>query len=568
MVGFEFVNVTDPREVKKHSTKIRRHVMKDIGKSRRKPKARDRRETKIIDEPAPDANAEIHSLGMAQGGGSEVEEVDAQRYTNRAIQSLRSSGHLSSMLYPFKMNEERLHLARYMVEEARYYYKPFRFAWLSMGLKDPASWYITLANAIIFRGLAHVPKGKGKPEFYTNEDAIKYYARSLESITARIQNGTEQKDDGLVIAVLGCGSVGNFDRMIIHLNGLKRLVHSRGGLEELTDPFLRLMISWYDLSAASYFDSRPTFRVPRGSFTDIDTGEDTKYLDSVLSRWNSECTTIGDITSAIRATAAVAVYINRHDNEPGFWRDDIRLARLLGPAAHEVLSLEGRPLPSSPLDKQYSGVAAREAFRRAALMFLAIVKIHSHAGAWELPKHLNAFRQISQLPQVNWNVVPELNLWAHVVAAMQDEVEVPREETSVGSHRGWHLETIVGIMQFLGLNSGAEAIGLARGIIWADSIMGEKAVVLSADIDSRLMVDMLSRSLSRSPLESHDSQTSPSLFSPESTRLIDPSFDFDIMSGGSPGSSLDMKFTGESDPPLSASPPILDFPGSDILQYS
>jgi hypothetical protein len=45
MPDFEFVNLNRPGDEKRHSTKIRRHVMKDIGKARRKPKKPDNRST-------------------------------------------------------------------------------------------------------------------------------------------------------------------------------------------------------------------------------------------------------------------------------------------------------------------------------------------------------------------------------------------------------------------------------------------------------------------------------------------------------------------------------------------
>jgi len=45
MPDFEFVNLNRPGDEKRFSTKVRRHVMKDIGKARRKPKRLDKRST-------------------------------------------------------------------------------------------------------------------------------------------------------------------------------------------------------------------------------------------------------------------------------------------------------------------------------------------------------------------------------------------------------------------------------------------------------------------------------------------------------------------------------------------
>ncbi|RYP79922.1 hypothetical protein DL770_006461 [Monosporascus sp. CRB-9-2] len=163
---------------------------------------------------------------------------------------------------------------------------------------------------------------------------------------------------------------------------------------------------------------------------------------------------------ALRITAAAASYVNRHINDPMLWRDGTVALRVLGPALHEILSLEGRPLPSNTGDKSYSARAAREAFRRAALVFMAVVKIKLGFEAHDMAAHLDAFRQISQLPLVDWAVVPELNLWGHVVAAAREKPE----------DRAWHVFTIVSIMQILGLETADRAFEVARGIMWVDAI--------------------------------------------------------------------------------------------------
>lgn len=168
------------------------------------------------------------------------------------------------------------------------------------------------------------------------------------------------------------------------------------------------------------------------------------------------------------------------------------MARLTGPAMHEILTLKGRPLPDNPLDPQYSAVAAREAFRRAALIFIGEVKTRCQVGARELPKHLDAFRQISRLPLVDWAVVPELNMWAHIVAGIQEEDSEDRR---------WHVTVIAGIMSIMDLKTGAEALDVARGVIWVESIMGEKAKKLERDIDAHLSAEILSQQLQEMPLD-------------------------------------------------------------------
>ncbi|KAI1502410.1 hypothetical protein F5X99DRAFT_379426 [Biscogniauxia marginata] len=473
MPEFEFVNVGRPDDVKRHSTKIRRHVMKDIGKARRRPKKRGQT---TVDEQVVSSDSQGDDLGPSPPAAAVIRSHDlcaasqALAFANPGV-----DGSLSAMVYPTEMDEERLNLARYMFAEARANYRPFRFPWLSMGLSDPAAWHITMANAVLFRGMK---PGGLKPDYNSSMEAMKWYTRSLESITRRLADPAESDSEGLIVAVAGfiChdSSTGNFTRQEVHMKGLKRLVENRGGLEQLSSPFLRLMISWHDLLGASYRNEHPLFGVPKGSITGIDTGTDTLYLDEILRTWDRNCPALGDIMSAMKATAAVASYINRHCSEPNFWRDDVKAARLLAPALHEVLSLEGRPLPDNPADGRYSATAAREAFRRAALLFLASGKVKFGAAAYEIERHLDAFRQISQLPMVDWAFVPELNLWAQVTCALQ--------ETS--HNRAWNVLIIVGIMEALGLETSGQAFDVVRGIMWVDVLAEGKIESLRREIDS------------------------------------------------------------------------------------
>ncbi|KAI1079133.1 hypothetical protein F5B20DRAFT_545050 [Whalleya microplaca] len=470
MPEFEFVNVTQPGDVKRESTRIRRHVMKDIGRSRRKPRAKRRGEAALGEH--------IAAASGDSGASAATNNNEASMSQALVVPNPNADSALNTTAYPIEMNDERLNLIRFMVEDARSVYKPFRFPWLSMGLSDSAAWQITLANAELFR---NSESGARKPEFNTNVEAMKWYTLSLASISKRLADAFEDGSEGLVVAVTGflCHDsyTGNFERMEIHMKGLKRLVESRGGLEALDNPFLRLMISWLDLAIATYLNISPFFGVPRGSITEIDTGNDTEYLEQLLGTWNANCLYLGDIMGAIKATAAVASYINRHSD---FWKDDITGARLLGPAFHEILNLEGQPLPSLS-EPRYHAVAAREAFRRAALVFLAAIKVKMGAGAYEMERHLDAFRQISQLPLVEWTVVPELSLWAHITSAMQE----------ASHNRAWHVLTIVGIMETLGLQSSHQALDLAKGIIWVDALAVGKSDILCREIDSLVEANML-----------------------------------------------------------------------------
>ncbi|KAI1333000.1 hypothetical protein F5Y16DRAFT_1138 [Xylariaceae sp. FL0255] len=476
MPKFQFVNVESPGDVKKHSTTIRKHVMKDIGKARRKPKKR--KETTIARNFSLTADESTASAPNGREPG--LEELTL---------SVPSPGReLSEIVFPIDMDEERMNLARYLFVEARKSYKPFRFPWLTMGLSDEAAWHITMANAVIFRMMK--PGDTVKPEFSSSTDALKWYTLSLQSISRRLADPKLRREEGLLIAIAGflCHdhSTGDFARQDIHLQGLKRLVDERGGIDSISNPMLRLMISWHDLAGASYRNTLPYFDVPKSAIHQIDTGTDNEVFQDLLDRWDSQCSHLGDVLDALKATAAVASYINRHSADPKFWTDDMTAARLLAPALYKVLALEGRALPEDPSDPQYSGTAAREAFRRSALIFLAAVKVRFGAFAWDLRRHVNDFRQISRIPSVGWGVVPEINLWAHTIAALHEE----------SADRSFHVAAIVRITEFKGLASADEALHIVRSIIWVEEIFADRVGPLAAEIDALLLANAAQRILS------------------------------------------------------------------------
>ncbi|KAI0515313.1 hypothetical protein F5B22DRAFT_607983 [Xylaria bambusicola] len=457
MPEFEFVHVGRPGDEKKQSTKIRRHVMKDIGRSRRKPKLCSKMATV---KPVP--------MGTAPSSDSECQ------VERTLVPSPLNESRLKSIVFPTDMDEERRNLARYVFAEARSSYIPFLLPWLSIGLADAAAWYITLAST------RNLKLGKANLKLGTDTETMKWYTLSLQSVSKRLADPSERGKEGLLGAITGIicyeTSTGNFSRQAIHLQGLKQLIDDMGGINTITNPMLRLIISWYDLTGAAYRNTLPLFEVPKGSITEIDTRNDSIYFKMLLDSWDRHCPYLGDIQGALLATAAVASYVNMRCRDASFWKEDTTAAQLIIPALHAVLSLEGRLLPSDPSDPTFSGIAAREAFRRSSLIFLASLKVKFGVASAELNRHLKDFQEISRIPHVDWTVVPELNLWAHAIVALEAE----------GEQRSWHVSVIVNMMEGAGFTSSQQAMDVVRGIIWIEALFVDKVESLCRDLDSLL----------------------------------------------------------------------------------
>jgi hypothetical protein len=92
MTNFEFVNVDRPGDEKRHASRIRRHVMKDIGKARRKPK-KPNGETTIT-----------RAMPVCRSQGQDG---------RAGVPSPLEGCELSEIVFPTEMDEERMNLARY-----------------------------------------------------------------------------------------------------------------------------------------------------------------------------------------------------------------------------------------------------------------------------------------------------------------------------------------------------------------------------------------------------------------------------------------------------------------------
>lgn len=97
MPDFEFVHVNQPGDEKKNSTKIRRHVMKDIGRSRRKPKKQGEATT-------------ARNISRTTPGPST--ESPAQ-HEQALVPSPLEESRLGDIVFPIQMDEERRNLTQF-----------------------------------------------------------------------------------------------------------------------------------------------------------------------------------------------------------------------------------------------------------------------------------------------------------------------------------------------------------------------------------------------------------------------------------------------------------------------
>ncbi|KAF3915593.1 hypothetical protein ABW21_db0207075 [Orbilia brochopaga] len=110
-----FINVTHPSGLKRHSTEIRKHVMRDIGRARRRPRAQDSRRLQNKRATVPNVE-ELSSNAVLSRSNSNVQAAEKQIVQHVAQVAARYSPldetNLHSFLYPRETEESERQLIR------------------------------------------------------------------------------------------------------------------------------------------------------------------------------------------------------------------------------------------------------------------------------------------------------------------------------------------------------------------------------------------------------------------------------------------------------------------------
>ncbi|PYH41023.1 uncharacterized protein BP01DRAFT_426680 [Aspergillus saccharolyticus JOP 1030-1] len=108
--------------------------------------------------------------------------------------------------------------------------------------------------------LGHLYKG-------SSTDHFRYSIRATTLLQQRLQDPSTCVTDEVVIAVLAFCCYANLTRdpelLNVHMNGLSRILGSRGGVQSLdSKPLLRTMLYWVDVNGAYLQDSAPRYQQP------------------------------------------------------------------------------------------------------------------------------------------------------------------------------------------------------------------------------------------------------------------------------------------------------------------
>ncbi|KAF2646863.1 hypothetical protein P280DRAFT_441310 [Massarina eburnea CBS 473.64] len=394
---FNFVNLSHPDELKDSETqlRIRRLAMKEVGRSRRKPKTKRERNELILEFRRPSASASaIEGLGVGQADpfGS----------------------------YPIELDDTSRGLVAFIFRNDGAHSRQLRGAWYPVGLSDPAAFYNILSNARLYmlKDLSGA--------FPRQDDALSlsYQNVALRLLREKMKDPRQHDSDQLLAAITSFMShhyiLGSFDGWGHHRNAMTRVIQLRGGFENVNAQELRLTISWSDLIGSFAQDIPTIVPLPLQWLTSATSPSPSTHPTHFMSlEWKRQLPTVLDwITIFDDITQIISL-------DRGISENDLHRAATTGswlePTIARLLSI--RPLARGTEREN----VMEEVCRLGTMLFLA--PIWRHLGAspvWTFNISRN-LQNILLANLVEWYDLKPLLVWSVYSAAV--ETRDPQERS-------------------------------------------------------------------------------------------------------------------------------------------
>ncbi|KAK5994630.1 hypothetical protein PT974_05112 [Cladobotryum mycophilum] len=438
----KFVILSHPEDIRRQKdvqTEIRRHVMRDIGKQRRRPRPGGVSHLRMLQPPASN-----------QGSSSMVQGVNVSNSIDRSLAPLGS--------FPIAGDARLVELVRFVMETSTVYI-PFCSVWFQVSLSDPGAFHVTLGNAAALwkivtenRANIHDPELKA------------HYSQSLMHLRARLSSVEDSITEGTIVNILAhiCLNMRHhyWDSWRAHMNGLSLIYRLREGFDDLGYN-TRLMILFYDLTGAMNFDSVPRFPLPPDLTTPARTIRPAPpKLQAMIADLSQASPELASAARALEMVSSVADVVNLKSHSLLFWQSDVDALKLTSPTIHFLLSMPRLPENISTEASPHN-LVAREMVRLVCLMIMSKLKqnFSFFAAEWVgLQEKLD--RLLIQHSALLIDQCRELRIWALVtVALLRDPVG-----------RGVYVHELLKDMSAVDELSVDDLIGVANETLWVNCL--------------------------------------------------------------------------------------------------
>ncbi|KAJ5291742.1 hypothetical protein N7478_000993 [Penicillium angulare] len=326
---------------------------------------------------------------------------------------------------------------------------PFLVSWWPLALGDPALFHVSLQTACLDEELL-AQKGFQSSELLM-ADSVALLRRKVENTSLAVQDGT--MNSVITLAAIEFGK-GNIDVSKVHVDGVKKLVDMRGGINSVrqTSPLTARMISWVSMLIMGH----PQFN----------TQDDVGFGDGIscIPEWQLDTTALDDSSR-----------FNSNEVDYAVWNVFIRLRSVLQRTQQISFSpthlhdltcfVIHRLLLSVPTSDHPQHSPITESLRYAIIIFMLKIQgptYYSHAVIMNTmtTRFMESFEQLESIPRV----YDSLDVWL---------VSVGLLITTGSSNYTWFIERAQAISAYLQLSCFYDALGHIQDILWVEQSQGE-----------------------------------------------------------------------------------------------
>ncbi|CAJ2509081.1 Uu.00g141070.m01.CDS01 [Anthostomella pinea] len=233
----------------------------------------------------------------------------------------------------------------------------------------------------------------------------------------------------------------DFDQAMTHVKGMRMVVTARGGISTLeANQDLMLMISWVDITAALLHDTKPLFPLPppmASASADVFRGSGLDALPAPLLRIindeNTQNARFMNVVSCIGDLNGLAAHLRFELATKGgaIWANEEQMGFLLNPVTHQLLNLNQAVVGSEPVTRWD---IISEALRLGAIIWIIRVKRRCRSYPGTAAARISTLlqilaRQSDAVPELVWSGpdLCDIRLWLLVLCGISE----PDDEDSV-----------------------------------------------------------------------------------------------------------------------------------------
>ncbi|EWY99388.1 hypothetical protein FOYG_03440 [Fusarium oxysporum NRRL 32931] len=463
-----FINTNEnnfpPRRNQHNSidSEVRRHVMLDIGKARRKP-SKDRQFVTLTWQTQKHTGKQESPKRRHYGHSKTPEECQATISTPTLYALAvfeKEWGEDSFSAYGFTLIMATGKNAMSGTYSANTFWSPFAFR---------KSAFLKHYQQIFSSPDVLIPLYR-RSSLELKSIALERSLMTIQCIESRLTSSDTSwaTSDSVISAVLAliCYNFSNldFDQAMVHISGIWMVIEARGGISTLeNNQDLLLMISWVDITAALLHNTKPLFPLPMNLDAFVRPG--LNMLPGPLfgllngdilcdERFLAVLACMGDLN-------ALATFLQTEQVTKGdaIWSDEEQMGLLLNPIAHDLLNQQQLepPKPDTPYE------IILESLRLGAIIWIIQVKrrCRSYPGTAQA-RITTLLRTISNDTEADipWNCSADLQvvrLWLLVLCSVSEPS---------GQDYSTLMRIIASEMKELNLVTWGQLISITRRMPW------------------------------------------------------------------------------------------------------